>query len=280
MKKLILKGVWCASFVFFFNAADAQILKRVGKQLEKKAEKAIDKVLDGKQEETDGKKAENDSAHSGAAGTGPFKDLPAGTYDFASGKDTVFFDGFNQETEGKMASRWTSNGRGTTRTLSAFEGNWLQLYNENTYKIKDLIRIPENFTLEFDLLVLADDQDDLEINFGFDHQKGISNHYYLAERNPINIEASYRFNRFSFTSNELGSRKSSDVDARMSYLVNDVMKVQIQIVGDHMTAYINKFKVLDTEMVDPQTKKYFYIAVDSDKNKGEVFIDNVHISAL
>lgn len=291
MKKLYVGLLVSACLLGSYSTAESQILKRLEKKLEQKAERALDKALNDNREDTDvaapqdagvttveGNAATANTG--GKSGTGPFKNIPATAYDFKAGSEVVFFDDFSNDSIGSMARHWTSNGRGTTASVAGFDGRWLRMYSENTYKIKDLVRIPENFTLEFDLLTLADSKDDISIEFGFDHQKGISRHYYLADQNPINIEASYQFDRFAFTSNELSQRKSSEVEANMSYFVNDVMKVELRIQGDRMEAFINEYKVLDTEMVDPNTKKYFYIAVNDGTNRAEIYMDNVRITQL
>lgn len=259
-----------------YSTAKAQILKNLGKKAEKAINQKVDKVLDGRSEVPSMEETNPGKTNP----TGPFKDIPKTAYDFKAGSEVVFFDDFSEDAVGAMAKHWTSNGRGSIANVPGFEGKWLKMENKNTYKIKDLVRIPENFTLEFDLLALADNTDDISIEFGFDHQKGVSKHYYLGDRNPINIDASYQFNKFDFTSNELSQRKSSEVKADMSYFVNDVMKVKLRIRGDRMEAYINEYKVLDTEMVNPNTKKYFYIAVNYGKNNAEIYMDNVRIAQL
>lgn len=276
MKKISLTLLVGICLLGSYNPAKAQILKKLEKKAEKVINQKIDTALDNNPKETG--KEETDPGKTNS--TGPFKEMPQVAYDFKAGSEVVFFDDFSEDAIGAMAKHWTSNGRGSVTNVSGFEGKWLKMEDKNTYKIKDLVRIPENFTLEFDLLAIADNTDGISVEFGFDHQKGISKHYYLGDRNPINIDASYRFNKFDFTSNELSQRKSSEVKADMSYFVNDVMKVKLRIRGDRMETYINEYKVLDTEMVNPNTKKYFYIAVNYGKNNAEIYMDNVRITQL
>ena len=152
-----------------YHSVQAQILKEIGKKIERKTEQAIDKALEGGTEAVD----EEEPKTKRQSATGPFKNIPVMAYDFQAGTEAVFFDDFGGETPGAMASRWTSNGTGTIAAVDGFDGQWLRLYNEDTYKIKELVRIPENFTLEFDLLTLADSKDGITIDFGFDHQKGV-----------------------------------------------------------------------------------------------------------
>lgn len=252
-----------------------KIKKKVEKRLEEEAEKQTDKAIGDALGEESGK--EGGATGSGKA-NGPFKDLPKMTYDFARGNKTIFFDDFSGEAIGGMASRWTSNGTGSVETMDGKK--WLKLFDENTYKIKDLVIIPENFTLEFDILTRAESNSGIRLEFGFDHKKGVGRHYHLADRNPINVDASYHFNGFTFTSREVYPSKKSSIDANMSYFVNDVMKVKLRVDGVRMRAYINEYKVLDTDMADPQTKKYFYLAVSNEKNRAGIYLGNFRIAGI
>ncbi|WP_461533250.1 hypothetical protein [Sinomicrobium sp.] len=278
MKKLHLLALTFMCFALSPTASEAQLLKKLKNKLEKKAEEVVNKEVDGvlgddttSEEGVNGEKRSED----------PFSALPKTVYDFVSGAKVIFEDDFSQEAEGNMASRWTSNGTGTVETVDGVPGKWLRVYPENTYKIKDLMPMPENFTLEFDLLTRADNYKDLETPaFGFDYNKGVSKHYYLAAQNPINADLSYQFGNIEFTSKEVGSdRKRSEMDFPMSYFVNDVIKVQVQVEASRMKVFANKYKILDTEMVDPHSKKYFYFASDGNKHS-RMYIGNVRIAAI
>ncbi|RAV29442.1 hypothetical protein DN748_08025 [Sinomicrobium soli] len=258
--------------------SEAQLLKKLKKKLEKKAEEVVDRQVDGVlgNDDTAGED------HTGEERSGdPFRNLPKTVYDFVPGAEIVFQDDFSEDVEGNMASRWTSNGTGAVETLPGVPGKWLRVYPENTYKIKDLMPMPENFTLEFDMLTRADNYKDLGTPaFGFDYNKGVSKHYYLADQNPVNADLSYQFGKLNFTSKEVGSnRKSSEMDFPMSYFANDVMRIQVQVTGSRMRVFANKYKVLDTEMVDSESKKYFYFASDGNEHS-RIYIGNIRIAVV
>ena len=102
----------------------------------------------------------------------------------------------------------------------------------------------------------------------------------LITKNPLNVQASYWFNKFEFASKEVQPNKRSEVKANMSYFTNDIMKVKIRVEGDRMCTYINEYKILDTEMADPITKKYFYFALNSDDKTAEVYVSNFRIDKI
>jgi OOP family OmpA-OmpF porin len=261
-----------------FYYSEAQTLRGIGKRLGQKAEQFIDKKVDDISNATASQS--QPTVTNSASQNGPFENLQGLKYDYLRGTEVVFEDNFSADELGTMAQRWTSNGKGSVSQVSIAEGKWLELFDGNTYKIKDLVRIPENFTIEFDVLALSDDKHQFRLDFGFDYQKGVGNHYYLAKHNPLNINASYWFNRFEFHSKEVTPNKNSEVKANMSYFVNDVMKVKIRVEGNRMHTYINEYKILDTEMVDPITKKYFYLAFNNDDKTGKIYISNFRIDKI
>lgn len=267
------------------TSVQAQLLKNVRKKIEQKAEQVVDRTIDniGKEQDNSVSAAEGQpgsTVQDGVQQQGPFKNLAPMVYDFKRGTNLIFVDSLLQEETGRMATRWTSNGTGAVTTVDGMPGKWLQLFDKNTYKIKELYRLPKDFTIEFDVLTFCGTEPKIDLNFGFDHQSGVTEHYFLADRNPVNIRASYRFNRFEITSNEWNPRKKSEIDANMSYFVNDVMKVKLVIQGDRMHAYINEFKILDTEMIDPNTRKYFYLALSNEVPQARVYVSNVHIYGI
>jgi len=277
-----LSFILTAAFFSITTSSNAQLLRNLGKKLEQKAEEVVDRSINniGNAKPESSSTSQSGDAGATSKSSSPFALIPQADNNFERGTEQVFFDDFVQEVNGNMASKWTSNGTGRVEEVAGFSGKWLKLFNANTYKIKDLVRIPENFTIEFDLLTLSETKNDFAVDFGFDYQKGVGRHHYLADQNPINIEASYRFNWFGITSEEVDPRKKSEVKANMSTFVNDVMKVKIRVVGTNMQTYINGYKILDTEMVDPTTRKYFYLAVDNDSPSSSVYLSNFRIDKL
>ncbi len=280
MKRTCLTFLAIPILIAISSNSQAQILKNIGKKIEQKAETILDKTVETTTSSTTQKQRSTPTSTSNSSQRSPFKELNKMEYDYTRGSETIFIDDFAQDNTGEMAKRWTSNGRGAVNTVDIADGHWLELFNANTYKIKELVRIPENFTLEFDLLSTSDTKHEFEVNFGFDYEKGVSKHHYLAYQNPINIKASYRFNVFEFASKEVQPAKRSEVKANMSYFVNDIMKVKIKVTGEKMCTYINDYKILDTEMVDPMTKKYFYVAVNSDDTTAKFYISNLRIDKI
>jgi len=266
--------------LFLFTALTSttvrgQLLKSIGKKLERKTEELVDKGIN-----YDFSSSKESTSSSKNVKSGPFKDQNVSKENVEFNGEVIFFDDFSQSMTGSMATKWTSNGTGSVESVSGVPGQWLKLYPKNTYKIKQLITIPENFSLSFDVLTRAETELNFDLDFGFDYQKGVGDHYFLANRNPINTKASFRFNNFLFTSTESSPHKRSEVGANMSFFANDIMNVLIVVQGSRMRTYINNYKVLDSELIDPHTKKYFYLALQNDQRDADVYFSNFALKDL
>ena len=74
-------------------------------------------------------------------------------YDFVPGDKTLFFDDFSNDFIGDLPSKWNTNGSGNIVKFNKVEGNWFELKaGYRLYAIPDLSQLPEDYTIEFDLL--------------------------------------------------------------------------------------------------------------------------------
>ncbi|MCU0450522.1 MAG: OmpA family protein [Bernardetiaceae bacterium] len=73
-------------------------------------------------------------------------------FDFVAGEKIVALEDFSQDAVGDFPAKWNTNGTGEVVTVEGMTGKWLQL-GKQTRVIPDFINtLPENFTLEFDLM--------------------------------------------------------------------------------------------------------------------------------
>ena len=74
-------------------------------------------------------------------------------YDFVPGDKLLFFDDFAQDFIGDFPSKWNTNGSGELVKTNDSSSKWLKLISgSNTLYIPDVTNLPEEFTIEFDLL--------------------------------------------------------------------------------------------------------------------------------
>lgn len=83
-------------------------------------------------------------------------------YDFVPGDQILFFDDFSQDAIGDFPALWTTDGSGEVKTISGYSGNWLNFTSsENAYCLMKDLTLPDNFILEFDLVVPRRADDDM-----------------------------------------------------------------------------------------------------------------------
>jgi|GEM_PF-441140 len=74
-------------------------------------------------------------------------------FDFVPGDKLLFFDDFSQDFIGDFPSKWNTNASGEVVKISNVEGNWFEFKpGYNIFFIPDVKDLPEDYTIEFDLL--------------------------------------------------------------------------------------------------------------------------------
>lgn len=167
-KTLLLISVFIAvqpGFGQFGNLLDRaknKVNNKVNQKIDQKMDKTIDKGIEGAENSTKskGKKAEQ-AAESGTAaventagsksttGVG-FKSYSK--FDFVPGEKLVASEDFSQDAIGDFPDKWNTNGSGEIVTTSSKEGRFLMTQKEVVFYPEWIKNLPDNFTLEFDLL--------------------------------------------------------------------------------------------------------------------------------
>ena len=74
-------------------------------------------------------------------------------FDFVPGEKVVAMDDFSQDAVGDFPDKWNTDGSGEIVTISGKTGRWLKLTRGGFFTPEFIKELPDNFTLEFDLLV-------------------------------------------------------------------------------------------------------------------------------
>ncbi|TAL47372.1 MAG: OmpA family protein [Chitinophagaceae bacterium] len=74
-------------------------------------------------------------------------------YDFVPGEKIIVFEDFMQDAVGDFPDKWNTNSAGETVTIEGKAGHWLKMTKHGVFMPDFIDSLPENFTLEFDLLV-------------------------------------------------------------------------------------------------------------------------------
>ena len=151
--------------------AEETVTRKIEEKTEEKTEQAIDSIFEigsgrnGRQrnEEEDasemdelGGMTDSDSGmmeedHTSEAPEYVFKAYSK--YDFIPGDQLIAFEDFSQDETGDLPARWNTNTSAEVVTLSNQDGNWMKVGKGKSAYVADFIEeVPENFTLEFDVV--------------------------------------------------------------------------------------------------------------------------------
>ena len=73
-------------------------------------------------------------------------------FDFVPGEKVVFFDDFSQDNVGDFPALWNTNGSGEIVTTNLYPGRWLKFISRNSIWTDALLKLPENYTIEYDVI--------------------------------------------------------------------------------------------------------------------------------
>jgi outer membrane protein OmpA-like peptidoglycan-associated protein len=83
-------------------------------------------------------------------------------YDFIPGSTVIFFDDFSQDAVGDFPVQWNTNGSGEVVTSNLFTGHWMKFSGQYCVWTDALLDLPDNFTIEFDIIPIRNDENNME----------------------------------------------------------------------------------------------------------------------
>ncbi|HLO60477.1 MAG TPA: OmpA family protein [Bacteroidales bacterium] len=73
-------------------------------------------------------------------------------YDFVPGEKVIFFEDFSQDAVGDFPALWNTNGSAEVVTTNLFPGKWMKYACDEAIWTDQLLTLPENYTIEFDII--------------------------------------------------------------------------------------------------------------------------------
>ena len=302
--------------LFMIPSANAQILKRLQKsaertverKLERKTEKEtgkmMDSILDPSQKSSTKKTPTKSSENSDKKPTSK-EDIGANTakdasvkknvseglevyskFDFVPGDKILFYDDFSQDFVGDFPSKWNTNGSGEVVKINNVDGNWFELKpGHNTLYIPDLKGLPEDYTIEFDVLTQ-----------GLSNNTSSSSYleFYLSDNNALNrnsdnhIHTSIplcQYTPYSIHSRNRFNGKTGGIDSKVNVDIRKELlnqpHVAIAVTKNRYRIWINERKTVDIpRMIEKENVlKHIKFSVIGLKDEVErVFISNLRIA--
>jgi outer membrane protein OmpA-like peptidoglycan-associated protein len=175
--RILFMFLFCMAFINL--NAQINLGKKVKNQTNNKANQEVDQTInkglntvgDGvkglfkkkKADEGQPKKQEQDSTSKDQSpqiqdakpASGPPSLQAYSKFDFIPGEKVIFFDDFSQDAIGDFPALYNTNGSGEIVTTNLYAGNWLKYVTNESIWTDKLLTLPENYTLEFDVVPIA-----------------------------------------------------------------------------------------------------------------------------
>ena len=292
MKKLIsLFCIVCLALMVFPFHSQAQLLDKLGQKVNQKIDKGVDKQVDktlngskGKNDpesqgdqSVDQSTADSQISGSGGAANPETKEDYISSYkskfDFVPGEKVIISDDFSQDAVGDFPALWFTNGSGEVVTVDGQEGKWLMIKGGSQAYVDQLLELPDNFTIQFDLLcsvpfswfsdvfnVYMEDIIDLDRyrkgeNGGEMSTNNINYHFWL-DLHPG------KYNPGTYSTKGYGKYQLNSQGAKieleeiwMPTAEKHLLKVSIWRQGQRLRVYLNENKILDLPKILPANMK-------------------------
>lgn len=201
-------------------------------------------------------------------------------FTFVPGATTLVEDDFAETPLGAMPASWKTNGSGSVVSVDGLDGQWLSLQSFATYKLTQPPELPNNFTIEFDLVLAADSSRDVgSLPFGFTADNSVRS-YVQDAHNDGGIAVATLGPRGSSTVSSSATDYYHSFDFDYRPYANRVLHVSIAVEGDTMKVFLDKTKIGDSQLFRSNPAKYFFISAPINMDNGaNVLFGNFRIAS-
>jgi OmpA-OmpF porin, OOP family len=88
-------------------------------------------------------------------------------YDFIPGQKVIFYDDFSDAAVGDFPTLWNTNASGEVVTTNLYPGNWFKMIGSGCIMIDEGIKLPDNYTIEYDVIASPAEEGNTAFEFGF-----------------------------------------------------------------------------------------------------------------
>ena len=289
--------------------------QKVNQRIDQKTNSAMDKMLDkaedvGKTNTTTSSNNNNNATTKDQLKNTSYKTTdknnvenePAGLksyskFDFLPGDKIIAMDDFSGDAVGDFPAKWNTNGSGEVVTLNSRTGHWLMINKRGRFVPMSINSLPENFTLEFDLLS----------NQNFNYYSTALQLFFLDGSNdkkvfeysflPIEKRSGIKLGIHPYTKEAMGSTVYLETYENGEKVINnEVTAKSIEKNADkysnhislwrqkqRVRVYINEEKVFDLPRAFPLNKNYnlmmWELWADMNRPEDQYLISNIKLAA-
>jgi outer membrane protein OmpA-like peptidoglycan-associated protein len=289
MISLLLTALFIPDTFAQLKDLDKRIENKVKRKVDQKADRVIDKALDKGEKKIDeefneGLKGDKKEAPRETKSTGSNEEqVPDNALqetkksDFVPGEKVLFSESFEKDAISDFPAAWNTTGSGEVVNVENAPGKWLSIPQKTLTYPEHVSKLPENFTIEFDLLIPTEKRP--PITFGFSESN-----------NPVKEGLNYKklfYFRIDHARDLIGSTNryysggESNQAFKASGLAGKPVHIAMSINKTRIRLYIDGEKLFDLPRAfEPATirNSFFFRASEITSEKNPFHISNISIA--
>jgi outer membrane protein OmpA-like peptidoglycan-associated protein len=266
MKTIIILGAG----LLFAQYSQAQFLGHLKDKINQKVNEAVDRKID-KVSSRKGS-ANSSSSTAGTKNEGNVSLKTYSKYDFVPGEKIIAYDDFASDAIGDFPGKWNTNASGEVMSVERKTGKWLNVSKEGIYIPLAIKTLPDNFTLEYDVVFIppAAAAGPNTAGFGFQlaHVDFKKDHFIYHTAYAQFLVSPYR-GYFQYESYKPNGDKVLNNETQVTGLDRKHIQnyhVAVSRQKSRVRVYLNENKVCDLPAVLPGTENYNAIRFTTEQN--------------
>lgn len=199
-------------------------------------------------------------------------------FDFIPGEKVIMFDDFASENVGDFPAIWNTTGSGDIVTTSVADGKWFRITNGRGITcLTDTLILPENYTIEFDIIPQKDPKNNGSSRFNFyliNTKKPKDLKYGLARPGGTGIKFGFQYKISYFAYYSDGTPEQSSDVTEPKLVADKKYRVSIWVQKERLRLYIGEEKIFDLPRVVAKGARYNMLRFDD----GTPLIGNVRVA--
>ncbi|MFN8347256.1 MAG: OmpA family protein [Spirosomataceae bacterium] len=173
-------------------------------------------------------------------------------FDFVPGEKIVAAEDFSQDAVGDFPAKWNTNAGGEVVTVDGLSGKWLQLAKQGIFYPEFVKELPENFTMEFDMLIsedMSNMQSGLKIYFPQTKERKLTFDQHFHNEASVGIDIHPTGGEEGHTTSvwvfDKNTEKVLENDVKMAWKTNTSNRISVWKQKSRFRVYVNETKVWD-----------------------------------
>ena len=172
-------------------------------------------------------------------------------FDFIPGEKVIFYDDFSAENIGDFPARWNTTGSGEVVTYGKYPGKWLKItVPRGIYTQLDPLELPENYTIEFDIVPQKMPPANNNGNFNFYLYSTVKPRdllFGLARPGKTGVKLSFEYNTYfsAYFDGGIPDLKSINADPTVRLQLDTKYHIAIWVQKQRIRVYRDEVKVFD-----------------------------------